>query len=82
MNILAQRKRRILQDKATVEQKKQNRLKRLKGKKRDFKRAESFITSFLKAEKTANRIKHTVRKNVNAKEDSKEKLLLVFRHSG
>ncbi|XP_011187396.1 uncharacterized protein LOC105215270 [Zeugodacus cucurbitae] len=88
VSILAQRKRRILQDKATLEQKKALKTKRVAGAKRHhkFRRPESFVMNFIKAERTAKRIKQTIRRGniVDFKEPQKtnEKLLLVMRHAG
>ena len=86
--MLAHRKRRILQDKATLEQKKALKTKRVAAAKKhhSFKRAESFVMNYLKAERTSNRIKQTLlRTNFTkhkAAEKTNEKLLLVMRHAG
>ncbi|XP_039949451.1 60S ribosomal protein L7 [Bactrocera tryoni] len=88
VSVLAHRKRRILQDKATLEQKKALKTKRVAGAKRHhkFRRPESFVMNYLKAERTAKRIKQTIRRNniVDFKQPEKtnEKLLLVMRHAG
>lgn len=88
VSILAHRKRRILQDKATLEQKKRLKTERVAKTKahHKFRRAESFVMNYLKAERTANRIKHTVRTTrlCDTKDSSKvnQKLLLVMRHAG
>lgn len=88
VSVLAHRKRRILQDKATLEQKKRLKTERV-AKARNhhkFRRAESFVMNYLKAERTANRIKHTLRTtNICDTNDStkiNQKLLLVMRHAG
>ncbi|XP_036346169.1 60S ribosomal protein L7-like [Rhagoletis pomonella] len=88
VSILAHRKRRILQDKATLEQKKALKTKRVASAKRHhkFRRPESFVMNYLKAERTANRIKRTIhRTNLVATKDAdktNKKLLLVMRHAG
>ncbi|XP_013102358.1 uncharacterized protein LOC106083704 [Stomoxys calcitrans] len=88
VSVLAHRKRRILQDKATLEQKKKLKTERVAKAKQHhkFRRAESFVMNYIKAERTANRIKHTLRKsNICDTNDStkvNQKLLLVMRHAG
>ncbi|XP_065355794.1 uncharacterized protein RpL7-like [Calliphora vicina] len=88
VSVLTHRKRRILQDKATLEQKKKLKTERVaKAKKHHkFRRAESFVMNYLKAERTANRIKRTVRcsniLDTNDAEKVNQKLLLVMRHAG
>lgn len=88
VSVLTHRKRRILQDKATLEQKKKLKTERVaKAKKHHkFRRAESFVMNYLKAERTANRIKNTVRNtnilDTNDSEKVNQKLLLVMRHAG
>lgn len=88
MSVLAHRKRRILQDKATLEQKKKLKTERIAKTRQHhkFRRAESFVMNYLKAERTANRIKHTLRTtNICDTNDSSkinQKLLLVMRHAG
>lgn len=88
VSVLTHRKRRILQDKATLEQKKKLKTERVaKAKKHHkFRRAESFVMNYIKAERTANRIKHTVRRSnildTNDSEKVNQKLLLVMRHAG
>ncbi|XP_075152528.1 ribosomal protein L7-like [Haematobia irritans] len=88
VSVLAHRKRRILQDKATLEQKKKLKTERVAKVKQHhkFRRAESFVMNYIKAERTANRIKHTLRKtNICDTKDStkvNQKLLLVMRHAG
>lgn len=85
---MAHRKRRILQDKATLEQKKKLKTERIAKTRQHhkFRRAESFVMNYLKAERTANRIKHTLRTtNICDTNDSSkinQKLLLVMRHAG
>ncbi|XP_037959571.1 60S ribosomal protein L7 [Teleopsis dalmanni] len=88
VSVLAHRKRRILQDKATIEQKKNEKTKRI-AKQRShhkFRRAESFVMAHIKAERTGRRIKQMMlRKNIlelNPEEKGTEKLLLVMRHAG
>ncbi|XP_055836532.1 uncharacterized protein LOC129905155 [Episyrphus balteatus] len=83
--VLAHRRRRILQDKSVVEQKRKEHQKRLAKKKEHhkFRRAESFVMNHIKAERTSNRIKQTLlHSKVTREEDTNEKLLLVFRHAG
>ncbi|EDW80242.1 uncharacterized protein Dwil_GK21063 [Drosophila willistoni] len=90
VSVLKHRKRRILQDQSVFEQKRNDRIKRLKKTKEHhkFRRAESFVMGYLKAERTAKRIKQTIlRTNVTqqsatAAEDTNSRLLLVMRHSG
>lgn len=88
VSVLAHRKRRILQDKATLEQKKKLKTERIAKTRQHhkFRRAESFVMNYLKAERTANRIKHTLRTtNICDTNDSSkinQKLLLVMRHAG
>lgn len=88
VSILAHRKRRILQDKATLEQKKTLKTKRVASAKKHhkFRRPESFVMNYLKAERTANLIKRTVLRTnlVKTKDDAKtnKNLLLVMRHAG
>lgn len=85
---MTHRKRRILQDKATLEQKKKLKTERVAKAKNhhNFRRAESFVMNYIKAERTANRIKRTVRHcNILKTEDAgktNQKLLLVMRHAG
>lgn len=97
VSVLTHRKRRILQDKATLEQKKKLKTERVAKTKNHhkFRRAESFVMNYLKAERTANRIKNTVRKGNICKSSAaasntagadservNKKLLLVMRHAG
>ncbi|XP_023296298.2 60S ribosomal protein L7 [Lucilia cuprina] len=88
VSVLTHRKRRILQDKATLEQKKKLKTERVAKAKQHhkFRRAESFVMNYLKAERTANRIKRTVRRSniwdTNDNEKTNQKLLLVMRHAG
>uniref|UniRef100_A0A1A9ZDE3 60S ribosomal protein L7 n=1 Tax=Glossina pallidipes TaxID=7398 RepID=A0A1A9ZDE3_GLOPL len=87
ISVLAHRKRRILQDKASIEQKKKLRTERIaKSKKyRKFRRPESFVMNYIKAERTANRIKRVLRTNIlktNDAQKTNQKLLLVMRHAG
>ncbi|XP_055370841.1 60S ribosomal protein L7 [Condylostylus longicornis] len=83
VSILAHRKKRILHEKGAINQKRLNRIRAFKKKKRNFRRAESFIMSQIKAEKTSKRMKQVIiRKNVLKEEKTNEKLLLVVRHSG
>ncbi|XP_053961508.1 uncharacterized protein LOC128865332 [Anastrepha ludens] len=88
VSVLAHRKRRILQDKATIEQKKALKTKRISGLKKHhkFRRPESFVMSYLKAERTAKRMKRTIVRNnlldTNDASKTNEKLLLVMRHAG
>ncbi|XP_067624275.1 uncharacterized protein RpL7-like [Eurosta solidaginis] len=88
VSILAHRKRRILADKATLEQRKALKTKRVAAarKHHNFRRPESFVMGYLKAERTAKRIKQTIlrTKFTDTKDASKtnKKLLLVMRHAG
>uniref|UniRef100_A0A1B0FDV4 60S ribosomal protein L7 n=1 Tax=Glossina morsitans morsitans TaxID=37546 RepID=A0A1B0FDV4_GLOMM len=87
ISVLAHRKRRILQDKASIEQKKKLRTERIaKSKKyRKFRRPESFVMNYIKAERTANRVKRVLRTNILKTNDAgktNQKLLLVMRHAG
>lgn len=88
VSVLAHRKRRILQDKATLEQKKALKTKRVAGTKKHhkFRRPESFVMNYLKAERTAKRIKQTIRRtnvlDFKAQQKTSEKLILVMRHAG
>lgn len=88
VSVLAHRKRRILQDKATLEQKKKLKTDRVSKTKKHhkFRRAESFVMNYIKAERTANRIRRTVERNnilkTNDVEKSNQKLILVMRHAG
>ncbi|EDW39867.1 GL16173 [Drosophila persimilis] len=90
VSVLKHRKRRILQDQAVIEQKKNDRIKRRQKTKthHKFRRAESFVMGYLKAERTSNRIRQTILKtNVTeqsaaAADDSNPKLLFVMRHAG
>lgn len=88
VSVLAHRKRRILQDKATLEQKKKLKTERIAKSKshHKFRRAESFVMNYIKAERTANRIKRTLRRDnilkTNDADKTNQKLLLVMRHAG
>lgn len=90
VSVLKHRKRRIHQDKAALEQKRQDRVKRVQKKRshHNFKRAESFVMGYLKAERTSKRIRQIIlRKNVTeqsekAADETNPKLLLVMRHAG
>ncbi|XP_017855434.1 60S ribosomal protein L7-4 [Drosophila busckii] len=90
VSVLKHRKRRITQDAAVIEQKRTDRIKRFKATKthHKFRRAESFVMGYLKAERTANRIKQTIlRTNITeqsakASAETNPKLLLVMRHAG
>ncbi|XP_068151695.1 uncharacterized protein RpL7-like [Drosophila tropicalis] len=90
VSVLKHRKRRILQDQSVFEQKRNDRIKRLKKTKEHhkFRRAESFVMGYLKAERTAKRIKQTIlrtnvtKQSATAAEDTNSRLLLVMRHSG
>lgn len=90
VSVLKHRKRRIQQDKSVLEQKRTERIKRLKKAKthHKFRRAESFVMGYLKAERTSKRIRQTIlRTNVTeqsakAAADTNHKLLLVMRHAG
>ena len=86
--MLAHRKRRILQDKASLEQKKTLKTQRVAKAKshHKFKRPESFVMNYIKAERTSNRIKQTLLRTnfnqFNSPEKPNHKLLLVMRHAG
>lgn len=88
--MLKHRKRRIQQDKAVLEQKRQDRVKRVQKKRshHNFKRAEAFVMGYLKAERTSKRIRQIIlRKNITqqseqAADETNPKLLLVMRHAG
>ncbi|KAH8353502.1 hypothetical protein KR084_011411, partial [Drosophila pseudotakahashii] len=90
VSVLKHRKRRILQDEAVVTQKKNDRIKKRTASKNHhkFRRAESFVMGYLKAERTAKRIKQTIlRTNVTeqsaqAADDCNPKLIFVMRHAG
>ena len=89
VSVLAHRRRRILQDKATIEQKKAAKTKRIAKTKQHhkFKRAEAFVMSHIKAERTARRIKQTLwrtnlTKTIKDGDKTNKKLLLVMRHAG
>jgi len=83
ISILAHRKKRILHEKGAINQRRLNRIRAFKKKKRTLLRAESFIMSHIKADKTAKRMQQViVRQNVLKKEQTNEKLLLVTRHAG
>ncbi|KAH8329058.1 hypothetical protein KR074_002953, partial [Drosophila pseudoananassae] len=90
VSVLKHRKRRIIQDEAVVTQRTNDRIKkRVAAKKHHkFRRAESFVMGYLKAEKTAKRIKQTIlRTNITAAsaaaaEEGNPKLLFVMRHAG
>ncbi|XP_030383634.1 60S ribosomal protein L7 [Scaptodrosophila lebanonensis] len=90
VSVLKHRKRRIQQDQSVVQQKRQNRLNRVKKLKahHSFKRAESFVMDYLKAERTSKRIKQTLlrtnvtKQSADAAEKTNQKLLLVMRHAG
>ncbi|XP_055917950.1 uncharacterized protein LOC129950139 [Eupeodes corollae] len=83
--VLAHRKRRILQDKSVVEQKRKERVKRLAKAKEHhkFRRAESFVMNYIKAERTSKRIRQTLlHTKVTREEDTNQNLLVVMRHAG
>ncbi|KAL9926562.1 60S ribosomal protein L7 [Glossina fuscipes] len=87
VSVLAHRKRRILKDKASIEQKKKLRTERIAKSKKypKFRRPESFVMNYIKAERTANRIKRVLRTNIlktNDAQKTNQKLLLVMRHAG
>lgn len=90
ISVLRHRKRRIQQDLSTIEQKRNDRIKRtLKSKTHHkFRRAESFVMGYLKAERTSKRIRQTIlRTNITeqsakAAGETNPKLLLVMRHAG
>ncbi|KAH8333726.1 hypothetical protein KR059_002839, partial [Drosophila kikkawai] len=90
VSVLRHRKRRIRQDQSVVEQRVSDRIKRRTAlhKHHKFRRAESFVMGYLKAERTAKRIKQTIlRTNITeqsaeAAQDSNPKLLFVMRHAG
>ncbi|KAH8412199.1 hypothetical protein KR009_000436 [Drosophila setifemur] len=90
VSVLKHRKRRIRQDLSVVEQKQNDRVKQriAKIKHHKFRRAESFVMGYIKAEKTAKRIKQTIlRTNITQQSaasaaEGNPKLLFVMRHAG
>ncbi|KAH8298201.1 hypothetical protein KR018_010999, partial [Drosophila ironensis] len=90
VSVLKHRKRRIVQEQAVVEQRRNDRIKKRQAvlKHHKFRRAESFVMGYLKAEKTAKRIKQTIlRTNIttqsaDAAGEGNPKLLFVMRHAG
>ncbi|XP_034471994.1 60S ribosomal protein L7-4 [Drosophila innubila] len=90
ISVLKHRKRRIQQDKSVLEQKRNDRIKRTFKSKthHKFRRAESFVMGYLKAERTSKRIRRTIlRTNVTeqsaqAAAETNPRLLLVMRHAG
>ncbi|KAH8377455.1 hypothetical protein KR093_005584 [Drosophila rubida] len=90
VSVLKHRKRRIQQDKSVLEQKRNDRIKRIVKSKahHKFRRAESFVMGYLKAERTSKRIRQTIlRTNVTeqsaeAAAETNPRLLLVMRHAG
>ncbi|KAH8409405.1 hypothetical protein KR222_002580 [Zaprionus bogoriensis] len=90
VSVLKHRKRRIQQDKAVLEQKRTDRIKSTQKRRthHKFKRAESYVMGYLKAERTSKRIRQTIlRTNITeqsakAAAETNPKLLLVIRHAG
>ncbi|XP_030556050.1 60S ribosomal protein L7-2 [Drosophila novamexicana] len=90
VSVLKHRKRRIQQDQSVIEQKRTDRIKRIRNARthHKFKRAESFVMGYLKAERTSKRIRQTIlRTNITeqsakAAAETNPRLLLVMRHAG
>jgi len=90
VSVLTHRKRRIHHEKAAIEQKKNEKTKRIAKVKQhhQFKRAESFVMGYLKAERLSKRMKQqmvrtNLAKNCEKKaEETNQNLILVMRHAG
>lgn len=82
MSILARRKTRIDRDKNLAVLRAKTRTNILKKKPRNFRKAESFVLEYLRAERDSNRIKRQVlvKREFSAQLPKNSKLLLVMRH--